>query len=34
MHPKRLVWYIFPWYLVIILVSLVQLRLFRYQEVD
>ena len=22
MHPKRLVWYIFPWYLVIILVSL------------
>jgi two-component system phosphate regulon sensor histidine kinase PhoR len=22
MHPKRLVWYIFPWYLVIILISL------------
>lgn len=23
MHPKRLVWYIFPWYLIIIIVSLI-----------
>ena len=33
MHPKRLIWYIFPWYLVIIIVSLALVTAYSTREV-